>query len=132
MRWHITLSRWFKDYIYIPLVVIEESSASYIQHGIVFIVSGLWYGANWTFICGGLGTFWLSNRDCVKGKFAAKWYGYVITQSFVLIAWLFFRSDNISAFFVYLKVYLLSLHLGIYREVLFIYTVCLVNLFDCI
>lgn len=104
-RWHITLSRWFKDYIYIPLGGNRRGVPRRIYNtGIVFVVSGLWHGANWTFICWGLVHFLGYLTEIVlKGKFVAKWYGYVITQSFVLIAWLFFRSDNISAFFVYLK-----------------------------
>jgi D-alanyl-lipoteichoic acid acyltransferase DltB (MBOAT superfamily) len=109
-RWHISLSTWFRDYLYIPLGGNRVSRwRSYLNQFIVFIVSGLWHGANWTFIIWGSlhGTFVILARiaDPVRKRLRAiiginteaYWFrGYEVITTFILvtIAWVFFRADS--------------------------------------
>ena len=117
-RWHISLSTWFRDYVYIPLGGSKGSKLFQIRNVlIIFLVSGFWHGANWTFIVWGALNAVLflplllrkSNRkhkDIVaKNKILPHWIDLVkILKTFVLtcIAWVFFRSDSISDAYNYL------------------------------
>lgn len=103
-KWHISLSSWFKDYLYIPL---GGSRCSRIRHYlnllIVFLVSGLWHGANFTFILWGLILGLLEIiEDLLKIKKNTKVYSiswFLRTLSlFIIISftWIFFRANNIS------------------------------------
>jgi len=106
-RWHITLTRFFTKYIYIPLGGNRKGKVrTYFNIMIVFFVSGLWHGANWTFILWGVGhgVFSVITR-CFKKKFdtfhpALNW---MITFSFVNVMWVFFRADSILNALVILK-----------------------------
>jgi len=100
-RWHISLSTWFKDYLYIPL---GGNKTSYFRWTlnimIVFIVSGIWHGANFTFIIWGLihGTIYLAeNLVKLKSKTifisTLNWIKTFIT---INLAWVFFRSDTLA------------------------------------
>ena len=101
-RWHISLSTWFRDYVYIPL---GGNRVSKFRHNInlmiTFIVSGLWHGANWTFVIwGGLhGLAQIAenafmNRDDVHGF---KWALRVcMTFLFCMFTWVFFRANNLT------------------------------------
>ncbi|MDA3898798.1 MAG: MBOAT family protein [Desulfobacteraceae bacterium] len=101
-RWHITLSNWFKNYLYIPLGGNRKSSfRTYVNLWIVFLTSGLWHGANWTFIIWGAyhglflvadKLFWLKVSDRL-GKILT----IPLTFLFVLIGWVIFRSDSIGS-----------------------------------
>lgn len=119
-RWHISLSTWFRDYLYIPLGGNRVSSKSrlYFNLFFVFLVSGFWHGANWTFIVwGALHGFYLvfaifKNRWLltVKPYFAANSPGFVsnainITTTFILvmIAWVFFRANTVADAWFFLK-----------------------------
>ena len=120
-RWHISLSSWFTDYLYIPLGGNRVSVPRwYFNLFFVFLISGLWHGANWTFIIwGGINGFYLvfailikkikwANLDIAKGaKFLkAKYFIQVIT-SFLLIdfAWIFFRAKSSGdAFYIIKKI----------------------------
>lgn len=107
-RWHISLSTWFRDYLYIPLG--GNRTAKYrwiINIMIVFTVSGLWHGANWTFIIWGAmyGLFYLLesgfNRVVYKPKIKKSFsIGHILlaakTFVFVTIIWVFFRSQSFS------------------------------------
>lgn len=98
-RWHITLTRFFTKYVYIPLGGNRKGQArTYLHVMIVFCVSGLWHGANWTFIMWGAchGLFVVINR-AFKGYFeklhpALNW---LITFSFLNVTWVVFRADTI-------------------------------------
>ena len=100
-RWHISLSTWFRDYLYIPLGGNRISpQRTYFNLIIVFFLTGLWHGANWTFIFWGLfhGSFLLFERiggakvlDRIGRPFAISY-----TLLVVMIAWVFFRSPNLS------------------------------------
>lgn len=112
-RWHISLSTWFRDYLYIPLggnrVTIPRW---YLNLFIVFLVSGLWHGANWTYIIwGALHGFYLIFA-LVTLKFRTKFnkaffidkipfFSTLITFLLVAFAWIFFRADNVHiAFYI--------------------------------
>ena len=98
-RWHITLTRFFTQYLYIPLGGNRKGNMrTYVNTMIVFLVSGLWHGANWTFVLwGGMhGLFIVISRHWKK--FFDKLHpalNWIITFSFVNIAWLFFRADSV-------------------------------------
>jgi len=112
-RWHISLSTWFRDYLYISLGGNRVSRwRSYLNQFIVFIVSGFWHGANWTFIFWGAlhGTFIIFARivDPVRSRLRTavrinteaywfKMYEVIITFILVTIAWVFFRADSFRA-----------------------------------
>lgn len=106
-RWHISLSTWFKDYLYIPLGGNRVNTIRWIFNIVVtFLISGLWHGANWTFVVWGLlhGTY-LAVYSLIKkyralipippitsiyGKFGSK----LLTFFLVVIAWVFFRAPT--------------------------------------
>lgn len=101
-RWHISLSSWFSDYVYIPL---GGSRCSKVKHYrnlmITMLTSGLWHGANWTFVCwGGLhGLYLVCNsyysKLTKKRVFAPKLLRIIFTFSFISLAWIFFRANSI-------------------------------------
>ncbi len=120
-RWHISLSSWFRDYLYIPLGgnrVVEWRW--YMNLLIVFLVSGLWHGANWTYLCwGGLHGLYLvlallfaplwKRADALTGPGRLprlkRSVNIVITFLLVLIAWVFFRANKVEdAFTLYERV----------------------------
>ena len=105
-RWHITLSNWMRDYLYIPLGGNRVSTGRlYVNLVTVFLISGFWHGAAWTFIFwGGFhGLFLILDRlfllDFLKkiGKVPA----VILTYIIVLIGWVFFRSETIVEAFQY-------------------------------
>ena len=107
-RWHISLSSWFRDYVYIPLGGNRHGiRATYRNLMIVFILTGFWHGANWTFILWGLfhGIFLILER----GKFGQileklpSPVKRIYTLVVVLVGWVFFRCDTIGETFTYLK-----------------------------
>ncbi len=118
-RWHISLSTWFRDYVYIPLGGSRGGNFNKIRNVlIIFVVSGFWHGANWTFIIWGLlnGLYFLPllllkiNRNNI-GITAEKrllptfkeTFQMLITFFITLIAWVFFRSDNVGQAFSYIS-----------------------------
>jgi D-alanyl-lipoteichoic acid acyltransferase DltB (MBOAT superfamily) len=111
-RWHISLSTWFRDYLYIPLggnrVTVPRW---YFNLFIVFLLSGLWHGANWTFVIwGALHGFYLvfaiiSARSRLKLRLALgleqhstllKWLRVAVTFHLVLFGWIFFRAHSLA------------------------------------
>ncbi len=110
-RWHISLSTWFRDYLYIPLGGNRvKVSRLYVNLMIVFIISGLWHGANWTFVLwGALHGFYLVfgmiSRN-FRAKIANLWiskypkihYFFKIAVIFIIadFSWIFFRSNSMS------------------------------------
>ena len=106
-RWHISLSSWFRDYLYIPLGGSRVNRAKQIRNVfIVFLVSGLWHGANWTFIIwGGIHAILflpllVMNRNRkyldVNNLNPLHIFSMMITFIMVTITWVFFRTDNIN------------------------------------
>lgn len=110
-RWHISLSSWFKDYLYIPLGGSNGGNWMRIRNTfIIFIVSGFWHGANWTFIVwGALNALFIlpsiimkTNRNnletVAQGNFLPtikEFFQMIITFTLAVFAWIFFRAENI-------------------------------------
>ncbi len=117
-RWHISLSSWFRDYLYYPLGGSRVSKAKVVRNTfIIFLVSGFWHGANWTFVAwGGLNAIYFlpllltdKNRNHIdivaKGKIfpsVQEALRILVTFSLTVLAWIFFRSANISQAFSYI------------------------------
>jgi alginate O-acetyltransferase complex protein AlgI len=107
-RWHISLSTWLRDYLYIPLGGNRKGEArTYINLMITMLLGGLWHGANWTFVVwGGLhGTYlaverWLKER-AVRWRLPAgtgfKLLLALVTYTLVNVAWVFFRAKSLAA-----------------------------------
>ena len=111
-KWHISLSSWFRDYLYIPLGGSKGSRFTKVRNTfIIFLVSGFWHGANWTFIAWGLlhAIFFLpllllnQNRThlttVAEGRILPTAKEFVqITTTFTLttIAWIFFRAESVT------------------------------------
>jgi alginate O-acetyltransferase complex protein AlgI len=110
-RWHISLSSWFRDYLYIPLGGSKGSTWIKVRNTfIIFVVSGFWHGANWTFIVWGIlnALYFMpllllnknrSNLEIVaRGKLLPSFkelIGMVTTFSLTVLAWIFFRSVTV-------------------------------------
>ena len=100
-RWHISLSSWFKEYVYIPLGGNRKGKyRTYLNLFIVFLLTGIWHGANFTFIVWGLMyALLLIIERLFLGKLLdknpVKIFNWIYTIFTVMIAWVFFRSDNI-------------------------------------
>lgn len=99
-RWHISLTKFFTQYIYIPLGGNRKGRIlTYINTMIVFLISGIWHGANWTFILWGIihGIFMVLDRIFEKTENKifepVRW---LITFNIINVLWLLFRSDSIS------------------------------------
>jgi alginate O-acetyltransferase complex protein AlgI len=109
-RWHISLSNWFKEYLYIPLGGNRVSSIrNYLNLWIVFLICGLWHGANWTFIIWGIyhGFFLISDKVFLMKitKKLGETISTFFTFFFIMIGWVFFRSENIEFAIKYLKIF---------------------------
>ena len=114
-RWHISLSTWFRDYVYIPLGGSRKGSLrAYTNILLVFLISGLWHGASWMFVIWGTihGIYQLYERltinirgrlwnfiklDGTVIQWLIKW---VITMSIVLISWVFFRATSLNEVYI--------------------------------
>jgi alginate O-acetyltransferase complex protein AlgI len=100
--WHISLTSWFRDYLYIPLGGNRVGTARlYFNLFLVMFVSGVWHGANWTFVCWGLyhAFFMIVERANNKNAFyykAPKLVQVLITQVIVLFGWVLIRADSIG------------------------------------
>lgn len=114
-RWHISLSSWFRDYVYIPLGGNKKGNV-YLNLLIVFIVTGFWHGADWQFLAWGLwhGAFLiferLFNLREVQNKKTVS-FRFILTMLIVLIGWVFFRSTGIRYALNYI-----SLMFGFYNS----------------
>lgn len=100
-RWHISLTTWFRDYLYIPLGGNRKGTFfTYLNIFIVFFVSGLWHGASWTFVIwGGLNGLFLILNKLLKWNptnLVTKLLGAVVTFSFWTLSLSFFRSQSLS------------------------------------
>lgn len=118
-RWHISLTTWFRDYLYIPLGGSRVGKSKLIRNTfIIFLVSGFWHGANWTFIAWGayhallFVPLLLSNRNrvyrdvvaCERALPTFKEVGQILlTLAFVAVGWVIFRADSIGDAWGYLS-----------------------------
>lgn len=113
-RWHISLSTWFRDYVYIELGGSRVSKLKRIRNVLItFTTSGLWHGANWTYVFWGFlnGLYYIlfmfskKNELMAQAGFlpsAKKFFQTILTFTLTLIAWVFFRAENIQQAFGYL------------------------------
>ncbi|PLX00548.1 MAG: MBOAT family protein, partial [Marinilabiliales bacterium] len=108
-RWHITLGRWMKDYLYIPLGGSKVSQGRmYFNLWIVFLISGLWHGASWNFVLWGAfhGFFLILDKLFlikILSK-AGKLFSIVFTYLVTLVGWVLFKADDMSlSAYAYLK-----------------------------
>lgn len=107
-RWHISLSSWFKDYVYIPLGGNRKGIfRTYINLFIVFLLTGIWHGAAWQFIIWGLvhGCFMLIERAGFSNtlKKLPGSLSRIYTLFVVVVSWVFFRADSLSHAILYLQ-----------------------------
>ena len=108
-RWHISLSSWFKDYLYIPLGGSKSGPIrTYINLLIVFLLCGFWHGASWTFIVWGLyhGFFLVLERTPLGAIVGRLWSPARILLTFLLVmfGWVIFRSDTLPGAIQYMSV----------------------------
>lgn len=97
-RWHISLSTWFRDYVYIPLGGSRRGSfQSGVNLLLTFVISGFWHGANWTFIIwGALNGFFLVFEKRLPNLHLHKVVSGLIVFSLVCFSWIFFRAPSVS------------------------------------
>jgi D-alanyl-lipoteichoic acid acyltransferase DltB (MBOAT superfamily) len=107
-RWHMTLSRWLRDYVYIPLGGNRRGTVlTYRNLMLTMLIGGLWHGAAWTFVVwGGLHGLALAGERWWHGRRPAparppsgwpRWRARILTFHFVCFAWIFFRSDSFGS-----------------------------------
>jgi alginate O-acetyltransferase complex protein AlgI len=104
-RWHMTLSNWFRDYLYIPLGGSQHGrAATYRNLLLVFLLCGLWHGAAWNFVAWGLwhGFFLAAERLVAerwprRGRALPRWLPHLYTLSVVTIGWVLFRANDLRA-----------------------------------
>jgi alginate O-acetyltransferase complex protein AlgI len=110
-RWHITLSTWLRDYLYIPLGGNRKGAArTYVNLLITMFLGGLWHGASWTFVIWGLWhgaglalhKLWVGRFGQSRGALAGA-VGWLATYAFVCVGWVFFRADTFATALVILK-----------------------------
>lgn len=107
-KWHISLSTWFKEYLYIPLGGNRKGKIrTIINKTIVFFTTGLWHGANWTFVLWGLFHGLFSSLEDLKiiptHKKWWKYIGHIYTLLVVTVAFVIFRSDTITQAFTMIQ-----------------------------
>ncbi len=99
-RWHISLSSWFRDYVYIPLGGNRRGN-QYLHQLTVFLLTGLWHGASWSFVLWGLwhGLWLMAEKPLIKsGKLdrIPGWLQWLFTMLRVLIGWVLFRRESVQ------------------------------------
>ena len=105
-RWHISLGSWFRDYVYFPLggSRVKKKSRLVFNLFVVWLLTGVWHGANWTFILWGLLYFvLLAVEKLTNFPEKLKFFSHIYTMLFVIIGWVLFRADSLSFAFDYLK-----------------------------
>ena len=102
-RWHITLSHWLRDYLYIPLGGSRHGRIREMRNVIVtMVLGGLWHGASWTFVIWGLlhgigvATVHTVHRTLNGSRTLPRWLGVLMTFHFVTLAWVFFRAPSVA------------------------------------
>lgn len=109
-RWHISLSTWFKEYLYIPLGGNRSGSwRTYFNLFVVFLATGIWHGAAWNFIVWGLwhGVFIVAERFTGlhkrEGGVLSRVVCHVYALLIIVFGWVLFRADNLTSAFEYMK-----------------------------
>lgn len=111
-RWHMTLSQWLRDYLYIPLGGNRKGKfRTYVNLFVTMFLGGLWHGANWTFVVWGclhgLGLAvhkaWTSRSKGRRSIPGGRFFGWVATYVFVCICWIFFRAASFQDAWIILR-----------------------------
>src|SRR6516162_338596 len=111
-RWHISLSTWLRDYLYISLGGNRKGESRTMGNLLTtMLLGGLWHGANWTFVIwGAIHGFGLATervlgvaRDWARSSFAGRWTRRILVFHLVCFSWIFFRGESISAAFKFLR-----------------------------
>ena len=115
-RWHITLSSWLRDYLYFSLPLRRNRPwDKYRNTAITFLLSGLWHGAGWTFVCWGAlhgvalsGSHWWAARRLRLGRLPSQSMGvrlicWLSTYVFICVTWVLFRSQSLPAILTILR-----------------------------
>ncbi len=104
-RWHISMQTWFRDYVYFPLGGSRVSVPRHICNlFVVWLLTGMWHGANWPFIAWGLMYFVILTFEKLTGLSKKEyWWGHIYTMFFVIIGWVIFRSTGMGNAFLYIK-----------------------------
>ncbi len=140
-RWHISLSNWFRDYLYIPLGGNRKSNKrTYINLFIVFFVTGIWHGASWSFVAWGLlhGLFMVIEKLGFDKLLNKLWkpIQHIYTLFIVMMAWVLFRADDFThawnyfkSMFTYTDVYVNIdiLHIFLNREVYIVLVIAIIS-----
>jgi alginate O-acetyltransferase complex protein AlgI len=140
-RWHMTLSEWFRDYLYIPMGGNRRGPFwTYFNLFVVFFLCGLWHGANWTFVVWGLfhGLFLVLERIGLQKIIDPLWrpLQHVYALCVVCVGWVFFRSDTIAYAVDFLKAMtglyegnqsLYSVHAYLTKDVMIAFTIGIIG-----
>lgn len=111
-RWHISLSFWLRDYLYIPLGGNRKGKArSYFNQFITMVLGGLWHGANWTFVAWGVWhglmlvvhKLWLRGKKPMEKSGLPRLLGTILTFLCVMFGWIFFRANTFGQAFAVIK-----------------------------
>lgn len=106
-RWHISLSTWFRDYVYFPLGGSRMASSAKVVRNlfVVWLLTGIWHGANWTFLCWGLFYFLLllAEKYAGLGQSWPAWLRHGFTLLMVNFGWVLFRAESLPAAGAYLS-----------------------------
>ena len=106
-RWHMSLGTWFRDYVYFPLGGSRVKSKARLVFNlfVVWSLTGIWHGANWTFLLWGLLYFVLLTIEKLTGlSKKPNWFGHIYTLLFVMLGWVLFRANNLTEAFRYIGV----------------------------
>lgn len=125
-RWHISLSTWFRDYVYIPLGGNRVSKAKHVRNiFVVWLLTGIWHGANWTFIAWGVyfGILLIIEKFTGLGKFLnrSKVLGHIYTVILVLFGWVLFRAESITQAISYLGTMFGNTNSGLINDTTILY-----------
>lgn len=126
-RWHLSLSTWFRDYLYIPLGGNRRGSArTYFNLVLVFFLCGLWHGAAWNFVVWGLfhGAFLVLERVASGGQRARRsWLGWPYAFGVAVVGWVFFNAPSLPHALTFLRAMAglgggdgVALHAGLYLD----------------
>jgi D-alanyl-lipoteichoic acid acyltransferase DltB (MBOAT superfamily) len=139
-RWHVSLSTWLRDYLYVPLGGNRRGPGrTYVNLMLTMLLGGLWHGAAWRFVAwGGLHGAYLAVERVLRARFAdARWTGRAparigfaaLTYALVNVAWVFFRAETFEDAFVLLRAMLLGapdeLWLGMEKPLLVLFVTAL-------
>ena len=104
-RWHMSLQTWFRDYVYFPLGGSRVSKPRLVFNlFVVWLLTGIWHGANWTFIAWGLMYFVLLTFEKLTGLSKKNtWWSHLYTLLFVVLGWVIFKSTGLGTAFTYIK-----------------------------